>query len=390
MFDSLLTWLLLPLGLALGWALARRMPHPERQSLSPEQLGGLLTHLAGDDPDQAIAALTQAAAVDPSTVELHLTLGNLFRKRGEVDRALRIHESLLGRPNLAPPLQHQTRFELAQDYLKAGLIDRAESMFQELAAEGLFVSAALEQLVAVYEQGRDWEHAIEAAHRLEAARGESRSPVIAQFYCELADEARRDRQPEKAMKFARRALDTSKDCVRASLLLGALQDEAGDLHGAAKSYRRAFDQDPRFLPEMLGPLQRCCEKSGDMESFVTFLKDAKAMTVSSLPLVAEARLMRQEGMDAMAHLSASLEQRPTRVVLAEFLDLLGQRPEVAAAGLDRPAASLRQALLKLMENTPRYQCGHCGFYPRQLFWQCPTCKQWGSVTPVDEPPKVTG
>lgn len=384
MFDSLLGWLLLPLGVVLGWALSRRMPQPDQQSLSTEQLGGLLSHLAGDDPDQAIAALTQAAEIDQSTAELHLTLGNLFRKRGEVDRAMRIHETLLARAGLKPQLQHQVRFELAQDYLKAGLMDRAEQMFQDLASQGLFVTAALEQLVAVYEQGRDWKQAIDAARRLEAAKGESRRAVIAQYYCELADEARRAKNLPEALKLAQRALDTDKSSVRASLLLGALA-EAADQHAeAAAFYRQAFDQDPRFLPEMLAPLQRCAEKTGDMEGLVTFLKDAKLVSGSSLPTLAEARLMRREGLDAMAHLSASLELRPTRAVLTEFLDILEKRPEVIAAGLDKPAASLRQALIKFSETSARYQCSNCGFNPRQLFWQCPGCKQWGTIVPIDE------
>jgi lipopolysaccharide biosynthesis regulator YciM len=384
MFDSLLAWLLLPLGAVLGWALAQRMPKPEQQSLSTEQLGGLLSHLAGDDPDQAIAALTQAAEIDQSTAELHLTLGNLFRKRGEVDRAMRIHEALLSRPTLKPQIQHQVRFELAQDYFKAGLMDRAENTFRELAAQGLFVTAALEQLVAVYEQGRDWRQALDTARQLEAAKGESKRAIIAQYYCELAEEARRAKISAEAFKLARKSLDTDKDCVRASLLLGTLHEADGDFADAAKCYRRAFDQDVRFLSEVMTPLQRCSEKTGDVESFVTFLDDAKSMTSSSLPLVAEAKLMRQEGMDAMSHLSSGLEAKPTRAVLVEFLDVLEKRPEVIASGLDKPAASLRQALLKLMESSPHYQCSNCGFVPRQLFWQCPSCKHWGQITPVDD------
>ena len=390
MVDSLLAWLLLPLGVVLGWALARRMPQPEQQSLSTEQLGGLLSHLAGDDPDQAIAALTQAVEIDQSTAELHLTLGNLFRKRGEMDRAMRVHETLLSRPALNPQLQNQVRFELAQDYLKAGLMDRAEQMFQELAAQGLFVTAALEQLVAVYEQGRDWKQAMQAARQLEAAKGESKRTVIAQYYCEMADEARRAKNNAEALKLVRKALDTDKDCVRGSLLLGTLSEAEGDFDNAAKSYRRAFDQDARYLPEMLIPLQRVSEKLGAMDEFVTFLADAKQVSDSSLPLVVEAKMMRQEGIDSMGHLSTSLESRPTRAVLVEFLDVLEKRPEVIAAGLDRPAASLRQALLKLIESSSRYQCSNCGFNPRQLFWHCPSCKQWGQIAPIDDAlnPKV--
>ncbi|MGH8455737.1 MAG: lipopolysaccharide assembly protein LapB [Stenotrophobium sp.] len=384
MFDSLLSWLLLPLGVVLGWVLARRMPRPEQQAINSEQLGGLLTQLTSDDPDQAIVALTQAAEFDQSTAELHLTLGNLFRKRGEIDRALRIHEALLARPQLKPQLMHQVRFELAQDYTKAGLMDRAEALFNELAAEGLFVSAALEQLVAVYEQQRDWKQAIEAAQRLEAARGESRRANIAQYYCELAEEARRVKKPDEALKLAKKALDKHKDCVRASLMLGALAEARNDFAEAAEHYRRAFDQNPRFLPEVMAPLQRCAEKTADTAGFLEFLKDVKAHGNTAVPVLAEARLMRQEGMDALNHMAAGLEMQPTRALFAEFLEVLEKRPEVIAAGLDRAAHSLHEALKKLMETAPRYQCSNCGFNPRQLFWQCPGCKQWGTVMPVED------
>lgn len=386
MIDNLLAWLLLPLGVVLGWALSRRMPNPEQHPVTDPStsVGGLLTQISSDDPDHAIAALTQAAELDPATAELHLTLGNLFRKRGEVDRALRIHEALLARSQLKPELRHQVRFELAQDYAKAGLMDRAESLFQELVAQGLSVIPSLEQLANLYEQGRDWKHAIETMQRLEAARGESRSSIIAQYFCEMADESRREGQPAQAYKLARKALDLDKKCVRASLLLGALLEADQDFAAAAQSYRRAFDQDARFLPEVLAPLQRCVAKTGKDEMFMTFLSDAKQMSSSMLPVVAEARMMKQEGLDVLNHLSASLEQRPTRTVLMEFLDLLEKKPEVIAAGLNKPAASLRKAIMRAVESNPRYLCGHCGFSPRQLFWQCPGCKQWGSVVPVDD------
>ncbi|MGH8506509.1 MAG: lipopolysaccharide assembly protein LapB [Stenotrophobium sp.] len=384
MFDSLLAWLLLPMGAVLGWVLARRMPQPEQRAMDAEQLGGLLTHLTADDPDEAIAALTQAAEFDQSTAELHLTLGNLFRKRGEIDRALRIHETLLARPQLKPQTRHQVRFELAQDYAKAGLMDRAEALFNDLAAEGLFVAAALEQLVGVYEQQRDWKQAIEAAQRLEAARGESRRGNIAQYICELAEEARRGKKYAEAEKLAQKALDKDKSCVRASLMLAALAEAREDFPQAVKRYLLAFDQNPRFLPELLKPLQRCYEKSGDLTAYMLFLKDVREQSGAGIPILAEAQLMRQEGMDPLNHLATGLEIQPTRALFAEFLEVLEQRPEVVTAGLDKAAASLRQALKKLMESAPRYQCSHCGFNPRQLFWQCPSCKQWGSIAPVED------
>lgn len=392
MLDSLFTWLLLPLGLALGWALGRkaRDPGAPAATIPPEQLGGLLTQLASDDPDQAIAALTQVAEIDHSTVELHLTLGNLFRKRGEMDRALRIHEALLARPGLAPEVQAQVRRELAYDYLRAGVMDHAEAQFEKLVEDGRYVGESLDQIRVIYEQGRDWPHAIAAARRLEAAQGESRRALIAQYECEMADEARRAKDVDEALRHARRALDEDAGCVRAHLLLGALQEGKGDHAAAAQSYLRAFQLDPRFLPDVIEPLYRCSQQTHSTEGYLQFLRDAKEISPSSLPYVAEARLLADEGLDPLDRLAEGLEVRPSRAVLAQFLEVLEKQPGVIAAGLDKPAASLRQALRRLMESSPRYQCSNCGFSPRQQFWQCPSCKRWGTITPIDEAMRLPG
>jgi lipopolysaccharide biosynthesis regulator YciM len=383
--DPLFVWLLLPLGLALGWALAQRRGHGDPQrGFSGEQLGGLLTQLSSDDPDQAIAALTTATEIDPSTAELHLTLGRMFRKRGEVDRALRVHEALVQRAGLAEPLRAQARFELAQDYMTAGVMDRAEQLFGELANSGAYVVAALEAIRTIHEQARDWAEAVAAARRLQSAKGESQRASIAQYLCELAVEARQGRRPDEALKLAREALDEDSSCVRALLLLGELHEAGGGHAAATRAYLRAFEQDPRFLPDVIEPLQRCAAATGDRDGYLLFLRDAKEMSSSSLPFVAEARLLAETGLDPLDHLAQGLEARPSRAVLADFLEVLERQPNVVAAGLDKPAASLRRALLRLMETTPRYQCSNCGFSPRQMFWQCPGCKQWGTTAPADD------
>lgn len=369
MFDSLFTWLLLPLGAVLGWVLARRPPDPATAA-SPDQTR---MSWSGAEP---------AAAEDDA--ELSLILANELRKRGEVTRALRLHESLLTRADLAAELRHRARFELAQDYLSAGLMDRAQETFERLAAEGVLVAAALEQIVGIYEQGRDWQHAIEAARRLEAARGRSMRPVIAHYCCELAEEAQGRREWGEAFKQARRALDEDKDCVRASLLLGALHREQNDSAAAIQSYRRAFEQDARFLPELLTPLADCYAQIGDRAAYLEFLHEAHDFSSSALPLVAEAQVLRTAGDDATAHLSAALLNRPSRALLLEFLEVIERKPEAVAAGLAAPAASLHRALSKLLDSSPKYRCTQCGFTPRQLFWQCPTCKQWNTIAPMED------
>jgi len=374
-------WLMLPLGAALGWWLARRWPRPQEQAehVSSEYLTGL-AHLANQDPDQAIAAFVKAIEIDDETVELHLTLGTLFRKRGEVDRALRIHENLIARPDLKPIYLNQARFELAQDFHKAGVMDRAETLFRELVAQGMFLEPSLEHLMALYEQARDWSHAIETARQLQAVKSITLRPLIAQYYCERSEEQRKRGDLAEALRLTGRALSEHSDCVRASLLAGALHEAAGDPAAAIKAYRRAPEQDKRFIGEVLAPLQRCHEALGDMAAYWKFLEEAEEFWPHPAVTLARAQLMRAEKMDPSAYLLERVQQQPHWQGLDLLLEILAGQAGSAAPLI----GGFREALRKVMERRPRYRCQHCGFEPSLLFWQCPSCKQWASVFPQDE------
>src|SRR3546814_566458 len=206
----------------------------------------------------------------------------------------------------------------------------------------------------------------------------------------IADEARREKQDDIALRHVRRALDEDGDCVRAHLQLGVLLEAREQFAAAAQAYLRAFQLDPRFLPDVIEPLYRCSQNTGSGEGFLQFLSDAKETSASSLPYVAEARLLADEGLDPLDRLAEGLEIRPSRAVLAQFLEVLEKQPGVIASGLDTQAASLRTALRRLMESTPRNQCSNCGFSPRQQFWPCPSCKRWGSLTPITEDMPLQG
>lgn len=380
--DSLaLAWLMLPLGAALGWYLAQRWPRPVEQGsrTSSEYLAGL-THLVNQDPDQAIAAFVKAVEVDDETVELHLTLGSLFRKRGEVDRALRIHENLLARPGLKPLYRNQARFELAQDFQKAGVMDRAESLFKELVAQGMFLQPSLENLLALYEQVRDWRQALEAARQLEAVKSGSLRPLIGQYYCELSEAARARKDLPEALRLAGRALSEHAECVRGSLLQGALHEAAGDTAAAIKSYRRVPEQDARFIGEVIEPLQRCYEARQDRAGFWAFLQEAEELWQPSSVVLAKARFMLAEGMDPAPYLMERLPRQPQW----RALDLLMGHVAPRAGELGALIEGLRKALASVMARRPAYQCVHCGFTPGLLFWQCPSCKQWTTVAPLEE------
>jgi len=381
--DSLaIAWLMLPLGAALGWYLARRWPRPfEQDRRSSEYLAGL-THLVDQDPDQAIAAFVKAVEVDDETVELHLTLGSLFRKRGEVDRALRIHENLLARPNLKPIYRNQARFELAKDFHQAGVMDRAESLFKELVAQGMFLQPSLEALIALYEQVQAWRRALEAARQLEAVKSSSLRPLVGQYYCELSEQAKAKNDMPEALRLAGRALSEHAECVRASLLQGALHEADGDFAAAAKSYARVPEQDPRFIGEVMEPLRRCFQAADDKAGYRKFLNDAEEFWKAPAVVLAKAQLMQEEQVDPSSYLIERLQQQPQW----KGLDLLLASTAAKAAEAAPLLEGLRKSLKAVMEKRPTYQCLHCGFTPSLLFWQCPRCKQWTTVVPAEEFP----
>lgn len=380
MLDSTLGWILFPLGTALGWYLARQKPgtHAPRPAHTP--LAGIST-LANDDPDQAVAALLGAEELTEEAVELHLTLGNLFRRRGQVDRALRVHEALLSRGSLSAQQRNRAEFELAEDYLKAGVLDRAEQIYASLADRGYKLLACLEAVVSIHESSHDWPRAIDTSRRLEAASGVSRRAITAQYQCELAEDARRAKNPEEAANLARRALSTDAGCARGSLLIARLAQDRQDWSEATTAYARTAEQEPRLLPEIVRPLWVCCRDWGRPEYFVHWLEDLPEEQRVGVTEVVRAELLRETGMDPSEYLLNAFEARPSWSVLEQVAGL-GEGESADSA--NRVTSALRSAVKTLSASRTKYQCQSCGMKPAQLFWHCPSCKQWGMVYPLDD------
>lgn len=380
MFETLgLAGLLLPLGIAIGWVAARGRSTSAPPSASARSAASSLArgvrHLVEDDPDQAIAHFLRMIEVDDDTVETHLMLGRLLRKRGEVDRALRIHENLAARPNLAPEHRDEARFELGLSYARAGVLDRAEALLLELVEEGRFLAESLEALIGICEQQHDHARAIAFAERLQAVTGTSQGRRIAYYRCEQAAELI-EQDPRRARRLCEQALRTDPTCVRASLLAARACLALDDVKGALANWRRVLDQDPRFIGEVLEDAERACRQAGDLDAWVEFLADAEAVAPGVEPVVARARLMLEAGMDAGAHLRAALARRPGWSAAR----LLSELP-VSEQSL---RAVLRELCDRQLAARPRYRCDHCGLTPRLMFWQCPGCRNWGTVAPVPD------
>lgn len=376
MFETLVYWLLLPLGVVLGLGLGRKREGEDSPRHSAASVSGSWppSTVPGD---AARNNFSEGAAADPGVIELQMTLGSLFRKRGEVERAIRLHEAVLANPSLPAPAATLARHELAQDYLSAGLMDRAEALLQALVDEGRALEPALESLLDLYEQGRDWPQAIATARRLESVLGSSLVLRIGQYLCELAESARDGGDLDAAKREAERALDADPGCARASLLLAGLAEQQGDWAAAIRAYGRAIDQDRRYLPEVLEPLRRIHEAADDAKGYAQFLDDTEVDHPDSVAVfLAKSEWLRARGRDAQSYLADRLVQHPDWSGLLLWLE--GQAD-------DQPAAvKVRSALRRRIEARPRYACSACGLTPGVLFWQCPSCKQWASVAPAND------
>src|SRR5450830_1713495 len=237
-------WLIgIPLFFTLGWMAARvdiRQLLSESRSLPRNYFKGL-NFLLNEQPDKAIDAFIEIVRLDPETADMHFALGNLFRRRGETERAIRVHQNLLSRPDLPQEQKEHAQYELGMDYLKAGLLDRAEETFNSMLS-GQYAVQARRALLEIFQREKEWPRAIEAALGLQESGAGARQKEIAQFYCELAHDALVHLHPDDALPLLEKSLLANRTNVRATLLIGDAQLAQGDVEGALLTWRRVEQQ----------------------------------------------------------------------------------------------------------------------------------------------------
>lgn len=384
-FFSGLFWLLLPVAAASGWYLARRTApaqaaNDNHRDLSTNYFQGL-DYLLDEQPDKAIEVFIQMLEVGSETVETHLALGNLFRRRGEVDRAIRIHQNLITRPSLSHEQRCLAVLELAMDYLRSGLLDRAETLFKELLDANFRTPLALKRLLEIYQQEQDWESAIDCARELQARCGEDMSRVTAQFYCERGEQLIRQGDNPEAANLLKHALDIDPGCVRASLMRGRKAAEAGDLDVALRCYKQVEHQDPDFLVEAMRPLMECYKALGRLDEFADYLRSLSKKQAGITPVLVLSELIANEqGVEqAISYIGDELLKRPS----VRGLDRLIEYSLIRADGASKRHLEIfKQFTSKLLQGKSTYLCRHCGFRGKMVYWQCPGCKYWNTVRPI--------
>jgi lipopolysaccharide biosynthesis regulator YciM len=379
-----LVWILLPVAAAFGWIAAKRS-QGKAGSCSDSILGADyikgLNYLLNEQQDKAIDVFIRMLEVNSDTVETHLALGNLFRKRGEVDRAIRIHQNLMARTSLNSEQHADAVLELAQDYMKAGLFDRAEGQFKELIDSNVHLSTVLPMLLDIYQQEKDWGKAIGIAAQTGFVGGQPAKSVIAQFYCELAENARARENGEEAAGLLGKASEYDPHCARARLIAGNIARQQGDYRAALEAYVQVAERDIELLPEILDDMHACHQELGTADAFVDYLHEAISRYAGISPVLALADIMSTaEGDESAARfIAGELGKRPSVRGLSRFIDLSLSRSEGAA---HENLLLLKNMTDQLLENKPVYQCRECGFYGKMLHWQCPGCKHWNTVKPI--------
>ncbi len=378
-----LLFLLLPVAALSGWWLGRRgrQPRSEQTFTFPSRYLKGLNYLLNEQQDKAIDLFIRLLDVDADTVETHLALGSLFRRRGEVDRAIRIHQNLIARPTLDKEQRAQALFELGQDYMRAGLLDRAETLMGELLDSEPHTEAALLHLLDIYQQEKEWDKAIRTAQRLEAKTGQSRRHLVAQYYCEKASQLFGQGEVSRALRLLKRALAENRNCARASILEGEIEKSTGDYKAAIRAYRRVEEQDPDYLPEVIAPLTECYRAIGRLDEMVVFLRQNLSRHGGISIMLALAELIRQEKGDAEAadFITDYLRSRPSVRGMDRLIELNMQN---ARESVINKLKVLKDVTDKLIEDKPVYKCSQCGFTGKMLYWQCPSCKQWDTVKPI--------
>jgi lipopolysaccharide assembly protein B len=376
-------WMLLgiPLFFSLGWVAARvdiRQLISESRTLPRAYFKGL-NFLLNEQPDKAIDAFIDIVKLDPDSADMHFALGNLFRRRGEIERAIRVHQNLLARPDLPAEQQQQAKYELGMDYLKAGLLDRAEETFNALVETGYSVQAR-RALLEIYTREKEWKRAIDAAIGLQESGAGGRQKEIAQYYCELAQDALVHLQTGEAMALLDQALAADRGNVRAVILSGDAQLAQGDVEGALLTWRRVEQQSVPHVALVAQRLMDGYRKVGRPQEGVNLLRSylAEASSIDLIEVVFKAVIELDGVLAAKALVVEELRRTPTLLGLDKLLEarMMDAPPEV----FDE-LSMVKNLVHGYTQKLARYQCSHCGFKARRFYWQCPGCSRWDSYPP---------
>lgn len=388
---NLLVFLLLVMAVGVGWLLGKLInlaPRAGRRSVNQiyhDYFVGL-NYLLRDEPDEAIDTFIRALEVNGDTVETHLALGTLLRRRGKVDKAIKVHQALLARPALDPEFADAVRLELSTDYIAAGLLDRSERLLKEmLESKRQSRWEALRQLMTIYQTEKEWHSAIECVEKLLGAspfkKDISLHSIAAHYCCELAELSLDRGAVADAQEQLHRAFQFDRHSVRATFLAAALEQRNGNYRQAIKELTHIRQQQPEYVSELIKPMAECYARLGANDEFRKFLQACLDEEPRVSVILQLARLVQQEQGESAAveFLSNKMARHPSLKGMTALLEL--QAGE-CSGNLKDNLLLLKSITERWLQRKPGYRCDQCGFETRSLYWQCPSCQKWDAVKPI--------
>ncbi len=382
-FSGLPAWVLAALAVIVVLLLMtfsrNRSSTSRRRHFSTEYFKGL-NYLLNDEQDKALDIFVKLAENDWETLDTHFALGKIFRKNGEIDKALKIHQGLIARPSLPEKYRDRVLLELGYDYLGAGWFDRAEGLFKEVLIHDPKSEKALQNLILIYQQEKDWHKAIDAAESLYSSNPARVGPMISQYYCELADIAKAKGDLSLVDRYANQALRYDEASVRASIILADMAMTAADYKKAKVLLQQIEKQDAEFLPMVMDKLVECHHLQDETEDLLEYLDQLESRQTSVPLLESHAKVIeRYKGQDAaIGYVMDKLEKNPS---LGAMNQLLSYKKTESDKEVYTMMLGLKTAVNVMKREQAAYQCKQCGFKSNTLYWLCPSCHNWASVKP---------
>jgi len=370
-------YLLPVLGFLLGIFLARRRFKRQKKQLrfSNDYFQGL-NYLLNDEQDKALDIFIKLVETDWETIDTSLALGAIFRRNGEIDKAIKLHQNLLARPSLPAEYKPTVLIALAKDYLQAGWLDRAESLFKDVVGNADFTSEAQKCLMSIYEQEQEWENAINIARRFQSRGANKLSATTAQYYCELSVQVLKQNDLKEAEVLATQALTINKDCVRASILLADIAITRGRYQKAIRFLRQVEIQNILLFPLVVDKLVLSYRNTSNLNKALSYLRglDQKYQEVSLVPVITSLtnEIFGEE--DALQYLSDAVLRKPSLNSLSTLLQLQNSETDQ----IDNLIPSVVEAITAKQND---YQCERCGYSANTHVWLCPSCHGWSSMIP---------
>lgn len=380
-----LLFLLLPVAAGYGWIMgrnsARKAQRKQSSILSRHYYKGL-NFLFSDQPDKAVDTLIKMINIDSDTAETHIAMGNFYRQRGEIDRAIKVHQNIVERDGLVSTQHELALKELARDYTQAGFLERAESSYLQLLSSERHRDYALRQLFGIYQTTKEWLKAIQLAEKAqqEFSTHADIQERVAHFYCEQAAAELRSENLGSALNLLQSAIQSDSKAVRPWLMLGDIAFSQGRYDDAQRYYTEIAIRDSSWFSEAIPKLQKIAEETSDWVKFEAILTEHWHASATSYLAMVEVMLKRKQHDEAAEYLLEQLRKRPT---MKGFKTLMGLYIDnIKAPTSAESLLILIELVEQQIEQRPKYRCVSCGFSGRKLYWLCPSCKKWGAVKPI--------